>query len=248
MAQAEADEMIIDVQDGELENEDDNDFMDINEIDFVELLPFHSTVLGGTRCAAHTLQLAIKDFFNIEQVKTLTEKGREMAVHLRKPSFIRILRTLKKKMPILDCPTRWGSTYLMLVRLQEYQEISEDIEFEDEGFFERTSILISALKPVEILNRRLQSEVLLLSDFFSQWIKTKLELERSTNTFTNSLLSAMKNREAKLFDNDVLLAGVFLDPRFKSLLTPEQKTQAEAYVRIFIDAQSSISQAVSFLS
>lgn len=38
----------------------------------------------------------------------------------------------------------------------------------------------------------------------------------------------MERREATLMDNDILLAGVYIDPMYRVTLTEEQKTRAKA--------------------
>ena len=43
-----------------------------------------------------------------------------------------------------------------------------------------------------------------------------------------TIKDSMKKRESKLLDNDVLLAGIFVDPKSRVLLTNGEKVRAKA--------------------
>lgn len=66
------------------------------------------------------------------------------------------------------------------------------------------------------LTTLMQREAVSLSDFFGGWAKIKMELSKlAHDRLVQQLLVEMKSREAVLFNNQVLNAAVFLDPRFQ---------------------------------
>lgn len=75
------------------------------------------------RCAAHTLQLAIRDGLKIPEVRHILSKTRNVVKKLRTPQMIDVIRTDGGLLPIIDVVTRWGSTYLMLERIVSLQTI-----------------------------------------------------------------------------------------------------------------------------
>lgn len=77
---------------------------------------------------------------------------------------------------------------------------------------EITSILSHFAKKTTMMQRVQIS----LSDFFGAWGEIKFELSKLGNsTLVQNLLAEMKSREETLFNNKVLNAAVFLDPRFQ---------------------------------
>lgn len=70
----------------------------------------------GIRCAAHTLQLAIREAMKYSEYGALISLFREVAKFLRKPTSIRIMREqgIKIWLPRLDCETRWSSLYRLV--------------------------------------------------------------------------------------------------------------------------------------
>ena len=83
------------------------------------------------RCAAHTLQLAIRYGLKVRHVASLISKIRQVVVAARSPNIDAILRKKTNKGAILDQATRWGSTYLMLERLLELKPALIDIVHPD---------------------------------------------------------------------------------------------------------------------
>ena len=69
------------------------------------------------RCAEHTLQLGIRDVLKKGRVEKFLTKLRKLAQHLCSPHTDGILKRLANKGMLIDMPTRWGSTFLMLQRL-----------------------------------------------------------------------------------------------------------------------------------
>lgn len=70
------------------------------------------------RCVAHTLQLAIEYALQQETlVGKLILSACNVVKTLRTPTFLYMWKKEKFKKPIIDCTTRWGSTFDMLSRL-----------------------------------------------------------------------------------------------------------------------------------
>lgn len=96
---------------------------------------------------------------------------------------------------------------------------------------------IELFKPVKIATLKLQSQQLPLGDFFKIWLKLTLDLKdqvaASKNpTLAAALLKNLMNRENFIFENNkCLLAALYLDPRFRNILTklrPDQFNIREA--------------------
>ena len=83
--------------------------------------------MAHMRCAAHILQLAIRDGLKVRHVVSLISKIRQVVVAARSPIIDAILRRKTNKGAILDQATKWGSTYLMLERLFELKPALIDI-------------------------------------------------------------------------------------------------------------------------
>lgn len=83
----------------------------------------HTITVNGIKCAAHTLQLAVRDAMMDKQLNIglVIDLCREVCKSLRKQSYLYLLEenNISVKSPRLDCKTRWSSTYNM-VRKHQY--------------------------------------------------------------------------------------------------------------------------------
>lgn len=72
--------------------------------------------IAGLRCAAHTLQLAVRAALDLKKFSPLISICRLACKELRKPSNQFKLKALNIpfKLPRMDCETRWNSTHLMV--------------------------------------------------------------------------------------------------------------------------------------
>lgn len=89
-------------------------------------------LINGVNCAAHTLQLAIKNaLFKLgSQQSNVIKLSREACkfIRLQKTIYEMEKRGIRKKFPALDVDTRWSSTYMM-VRRKYLVEISQQLIF-----------------------------------------------------------------------------------------------------------------------
>ena len=79
------------------------------------------------RCAEHTLQLGIRDVLKKWQAEKFLIKLRKLAQHLRSPHTDGILKRCANKGMLIDMPTYWGSTFLMLQRIADLKCVVQDL-------------------------------------------------------------------------------------------------------------------------
>lgn len=199
--------------------------------------------LNGIICAAHTLQLVIRDSVKSAELNEFVSECRELVKKLRVPSVTSMLKDNKIKKPELDCPTRWNSTYNMLETLLKCKDIicylslaenNVDLYF-PESNWDKVKLIVETLQPLTEATLKLQSEQLTLSDFFGIWIECKLKLQNLNNYFSTILVEQLSNQEKKILENESLLGAIFLDPRFQILLNTSQKMQAKLHLKYIWD-------------
>lgn len=79
----------------------------------------------------------------------------------------------------------------------------------------------------------LQSAQLTMTDFYFAWSKLKIQFsEKAHSQSTRSILSEMKSREESLFNNEVVVSCMLLDPRLQVMLTPQQQEVAFKHLHL----------------
>ncbi|CAH0563096.1 unnamed protein product [Brassicogethes aeneus] len=87
--------------------------------------------------------------------------------------------------------------------------------------------LLEALQPAKISAKKLQSDQLLMTDFYCAWLLCIEKTEEIDSTLAKNIVKCMKTRETKLLDNESFLSSVFLDPLLNGLLDESQQAIAK---------------------
>lgn len=184
----------------------------------------------GIRCGVHTLQLAILDALKIHE-KSLAII-RKVVKELRSTTNIQILKNAKLKTPLLDCPNRWSSTFKMLETLVDYKSQYINVMKDIPNIPQITTIQMEKLTELRdaLSPAKFKSSELTLADFYTEWLKCKVETRKIQNSLAKTIVTKMEEREKKLFDNIILTASIFLDPRIQSLLSPTEKIKAKTHL------------------
>ena len=106
---------------------------------------------------------------------------------------------------------------------KEYSDIKKSLNLSDNAW-DRIDECILALKPAKIATLTMQKEQLLPGDFYGCWLRCKLELKNLDSKIAKTLLKNMEVREQKLFNNDLFLAGLYLDPRYLVMILSKDNT------------------------
>lgn len=90
------------------------------------------------------------------------------------------------------------------------------------------------LKPFAVVTKKLQSTSTALSDFFGMWMNLKIKVQRqsTTNPFASKIFTNMQSRHDVLVEIPVMLAAVYLDPRYNVMLNSSQKATAENFLEV----------------
>ena len=189
------------------------------------------------KCVAHTVQLAVQDTLSSSScIKNNIDQIRKVCKKLRTPNMTNLAKKINLRKAILDCPTRWNSTYNMILRLLDYKTFCFDVmdpEFtlNDEAW-EFCSIFIKVFTPVEKLTLKLQNEQMNFGDFYGLWLQFKQDLQNlkfesvlAANLYANVIL-----RENNFITSKLLNVAIYMDPRFKLMLNDIQIVEAKAQI------------------
>lgn len=200
------------------------------------------------RCAAHTAQLVALDVIKHSKIKEFILQCRNFTKFLRKPSngFRYLFEINKIKIPQIDCPTRWGSTFKMIMDLKaakpfiEQQDIARNSTSEDffgvnEMYWKTVDDFLVLFAPINDILIKYQEENLHYSNFYANWLTCKLLVQQIvTNSENDSfvktvgelILQFIDNRSVLLLNNNLLIACLYFDPRFQHTLNIVQKERA----------------------
>ncbi|KAF2904456.1 hypothetical protein ILUMI_01717 [Ignelater luminosus] len=176
---------------------------------------------------------------NVNNIYTITtDNGSNMlkaVKKLRTPTYLYLIKKENLLKPTLDCATRWNSTVDMLVRLKELKNFLNDLGSNDNKFkqfnlnnqeWNDVDILCEGLMPAKICRKILQKEQLTLTDFYANWLLCKIRTKALNSSISRNIVKNMTIRENHILSNDILLSAVFLDPRYKVILTDDQINRA----------------------
>uniref|UniRef100_A0A0L8FS48 HAT C-terminal dimerisation domain-containing protein n=1 Tax=Octopus bimaculoides TaxID=37653 RepID=A0A0L8FS48_OCTBM len=189
------------------------------------------------KCAAHALQLAVKDALNGELYANTIAHARNISKKLSTPVIMNILKVQKYHMPIVDVVTGWCSTYKMINRLMELRPFIEefveiigiDFKFSLKYWVELQEIM-HVLEPAKKAIVRLQEENLTPGDFYKVWFVCKSEISKIDCMLAYNIIEAMNARESELLKNEIILASLYLDPRFSVMLSEAEEERAISHL------------------
>ncbi|XP_023303115.2 uncharacterized protein LOC111685109 [Lucilia cuprina] len=157
------------------------------------------------------------------------------------------------KIPELDSPWKWGSTYEMINNLHlarnvlcqlkypKFEHPEDQFNVNDQlwlfikGFCESLHLMQKSIIKFNTVDMH-------FGDFYAQWLKTKLltaNLASANGNFENAyttalstqLLNIIEARTKELLDKDCFDACLYLDPRFHHTLGDEKKAKALNYLK-----------------
>ncbi|XP_015042936.2 uncharacterized protein [Drosophila pseudoobscura] len=179
--------------------------------------------VASIRCAAHTLQLAVKDFLKTFANDTLIGKARRLVKALRTVTYRASISNEGLPQPLIDSPTMWTSTYEMLERLLLLKNFCENHGNElltfSEADWTEVKVLAEALEPIYLANQKLQTEQLYLGDFYKMWLDLTLTMAAMKNPHSAALREAIGKREESLTSNESVTSAIYLDPRMRIILS-----------------------------
>ncbi|XP_017062432.2 uncharacterized protein LOC108102221 [Drosophila ficusphila] len=159
----------------------DTETADIDEDDEDEEELMLNTSIGSitsVRCAAHTLQLAVKDFLEDLEAADFICKARKLVKLLRTPTYRHLITEAALPQPVVDVATRWSSTYNMLSKLLGFETFCErhckhSMKLTPTEWLDLKQ-LVEALEPAYLATLQFQSSQLFMSDFYKLWMELKL--------------------------------------------------------------------------
>ena len=155
------------------------------------------------KCAAHTIQLAVKDTLEEMVDQNLLSKCRSTVTHFRRsPKATNDLKAIQAKLKLKshklkqDVATRWNSTFYMIERLIEQKEaiikytMSPDSNLDDISSSEWKYLegLIEILRPIESITKCLEGE---------KYCTASLVVPQITSAIVNLKLLKFTNKQLK---------------------------------------------------
>ncbi|EMP28108.1 hypothetical protein UY3_14758 [Chelonia mydas] len=186
------------------------------------------------RCGIHTLQLAIWDGLNKDHVKKFLAKIRQVIVKLRTPSIRSVLLDLHGVTESLYTVTRCGSIFVMIDQLLFFQSYCEQVAAAGTRELKLTKAEWDEVKNLQDLLAKPNQTIMNLQAvdvtpgvLMKEWRKLSKFLQENGEQIAEGILSSMQKCEEKLFDDIHFLAGVYVDSRYRILLTAREIPKAK---------------------
>ena len=198
----------------QLLNEDEGDEDDDEEIkDIQDSLSIDHTIYH-MRCAEHTLQLGIRDVLKKGRAEKFLTKLRKLAQHLRSPHTDGILKRRANKGMLIDMPTRWGSTFLMLQRLADLKCFVQDLgsheSYLTESEWTEVKMMVEVLQIPHAATIYFQKQDLTPGECLLHWREVVFKLEKLENNLASALATALQSRQEFLLRQEAFLAAVWV--------------------------------------
>ncbi|XP_073829553.1 uncharacterized protein [Musca autumnalis] len=208
------------------------------------------------KCAAHTVQLVALEPTKNNEIREYIRQCRNIVMFIRKNinGYKDLYKSRDIKIPQLDCPYRWGSTYEMLIDIKNSKELVDSMttvhhKTEEEYFTINEELwhfiesYCTALLPLHKVILKFQEDHLHFGDFYAKLLQCQLQIKKtlSDNSHDNStilykicsiLSQSIAMRIKMLFDNPTFVSCLYLDPRFHHMLRDAYKSKAIAYLKM----------------
>lgn len=225
------------------ENDEDENEALVTEKDLLEMETLivkeraEPCVINTIRCAAHTLQLVVTDVLKSVENKKIIEISTQITLALKKSENRHKLFERGLKSPILKNSTRWCSTFYMIERLLELKNfiITEKVYDLDLETWIAMENFIEVFQHIKEATIKLQYEQIYFCNLFKLWLELQFKITKINSAIAKEVLCAMSTREKLLFENETLVASIYLDPRFKYTLSDEQIKRATAHLKNLSD-------------
>ncbi|KAL9661135.1 hypothetical protein QQ045_025956 [Rhodiola kirilowii] len=196
-------------------------------------LPFDGKFFH-VRCCAHIINILVQD--GLGEIGDIVHNIRETVKHIDKSShrikiFSEVVNSwhLPGKKLILDCPTRWNSTYHMLSCALEFKDVFGDYERKDPSYknkpvdtdWIKVEKICSFLRIFNDITEIISGTEYPTSNLFLlELVQIKEELEeksKSTDDYIRGMANKMKEKFEKYWGSNNLLISIaaVLDPRNK---------------------------------
>ena len=166
------------------------------------------------RCAEHTLQLGIRDVLKKGQVEKFSTKLRKLAQHLRSPLTDGILKRRANKGMLIDMPTRWRSTFLMLQRLADLKCFVQDLgshqSYLTESEWAEVKMTVEVLQIPQAATIYFQKQDLTPGECLLHWREVMFKLEKLDNNLASALATALQSRQDFSLRKEAFLTAVWV--------------------------------------
>lgn len=139
--------------------------------------------------------------------------------------------------PVLDVPTRWGTTDDMFKSLhaakQFYTDFSrrcKELKILD-ATWKIADGCLAELKPIKTVTVHFQAKQLHQGDFFGLRLECKLRMGKDDSRFSRTLFASMLIRVKIVLENNALLASIYLDPPYISSIDTKENVEIKARIR-----------------
>ena len=166
------------------------------------------------RCDEHTLQLGIRDVLKKWRTEKFLTQLRKLAQHLRSPHTDEILKRRANKGMLIDMPTRWGSTFLMLHRLEDLKCFVQGLglykSYLIESEWTEVKMVVKALQISHAATIYFQKQDLTPGECLLHWREVMFKLEKLDNNLASALATALQLRQEFLLRKEAFLAAVWV--------------------------------------